>query len=285
MSIVVTGATGQLGRLAVEQLVAAGVDPASVVAAGRNPERLAELAEALNVRTAVIDYSDPATLAAAFDGAGVLLFVSGSEVGQRVAQHTAVIDAAKAAGVGRVVYTSAPHADTSELILAPEHKATEDALKASGLAWTLVRNNWYSENYAGTVAQARETGEVVTSTGDGRVASASRADYAAGAVAVTLGEGHEGKVYELAGDVAWTFDDFAATLSDVLGRPVTHRNVTADEQLAILRGAGLDEGTAGFVVALDQGIARGDLADASGDLSRLIGRPTTPLADTLRTLA
>jgi NAD(P)H dehydrogenase (quinone) len=285
MSIVVTGATGHLGRLAVEGLVAAGTDPSTVVAAGRNPERLAALASEQGVRTAVIDYADPSSLETAFAGAETLLFVSGSEVGQRVAQHTAVIEAAKAAGVGRVVYTSAPHADTSELVLAPEHKATEEALRASGLTWTILRNNWYTENYAGTLQQARETGEVVTSTGDGRVASATRADYAAGAVAAVLGSGHENQVYELSGDVAWSFDEFAAAASEVLGVPVVHRNVTADEQLEILRSAGLDDGTAGFVVALDQGIARGDLAEATADLRTLIGRPTTPLADTLRTFA
>ncbi len=284
MSIVVTGATGHLGRLAVEGLVAAGVHPSTVVAAGRNPERLATLASRLGVSTAVIDYSDPSTLEVAFTGAETLLFVSGSEVGQRVAQHAAVIDAAKATGVGRVVYTSAPHADTSALVVNPEHKATEEALRASGLAWTILRNNWYTENYAGTLAQARATGEVVTSTGDGRVASATRADYAAGAVAAVLGEAHEGKVYELSGDVAWSFDEFAAAASEVLGVPVVHRNVTGDEQLVILRAAGLDEGTAGFVVALDQSIARGDLADATADLRTLLGRPTTTLADGLRTL-
>ncbi|GAA4838423.1 SDR family oxidoreductase [Luteimicrobium xylanilyticum] len=284
MSIVVTGATGHLGRLAVEQLVAAGADPSAVVAAGRDPERLADVASRHGVRTAVIDYADPASLEKAFAGADVLLFVSGSEVGQRVAQHTAVIDAAKASGVGRVVYTSAPHADTSALVVNPEHKATEEALRASGLTWTILRNNWYTENYAGTLQQARATGEVVTSTGDGRVASAPRADYAAGAVAVVLGEGHENTIYELSGDVAWNFDEFAATASEVLGVPVTHRDVTPDEQLELLRSAGLDEGTAGFVVALDQDIARGDLADATDDLRTLIGRPTTPLADALRAL-
>ena len=284
MSIVVTGATGHLGRLAVEGLVAAGTDSSTVVAAGRNPERLATLAGELGVRTALIDYADPASLEAAFDGADVLLFVSGSEVGQRVAQHQAVVDAAVNAGVGRVVYTSAPHADTSALVLAPEHKATEEALRASGLTWTFLRNNWYTENYAGTLQQARTTGEVVTSTGDGRVASATRADYAAGAVAAVLGTGHDNRVYELSGDVAWSFDEFAQAASEVLGTPVTHRSVTADEQLALLRSAGLDEGTAGFVVALDQDTARGYLADATDDLRTLIGRPTTPLTDALRTL-
>ncbi|ROS26043.1 SDR family oxidoreductase [Cellulomonas sp. PhB150] len=280
MTIAVTGATGQLGRLIVEDLIEAGVAPDQIVAVGRSAERLA----GLPVRTAVASYEDVAALTAAFEGVDTLVLVSGSEVGQRVPQHTNAIEAAKAAGVTRVVYTSAPHADTSDLLLVPEHRATEELLRASGLAWTIVRNNWYTENYAQTVAQARETGVILTSTGTGRVASASRADYAAGAAAVAAGEGHEGRVYELTGDVAWTFDEFAAAVAEVLGTPVVHQAVSADEHAEILGGAGLDEGTVGFVVGLDQGIARGDLADATADLRTLIGRPTTPLAETLRTL-
>lgn len=279
MTIAVTGATGHLGRLIVEDLIEAGVAPEQVVAVGRSPERLA----GLSVRTAVASYEDVAALTTAFEGVDTLVLVSGSEVGRRIAQHTNAIEAAKAAGVGRIVYTSAPHADTSDLLLVPEHRATEELLRASGLAWTIVRNNWYTENYAQTVAQARETGVVLTSTGTGRVASASRADYAAGAAAVAVGEGHEGRVYELSGDVAWTFDEFAEATSAVIGKPVVHRAVSAEEHAEILRGAGLDDGTVGFVVGLDEGIARGDLADATADLRTLIGRPTTPLAETLRT--
>jgi len=280
MTVVVTGATGHLGRLVVEHLLADGTAPDQIVATGRNTGRLAELAEQ-GVRTAAVAYDDAAGLDAAFAGADVLVLVSGSEVGQRVPQHAAAIDAARRAGVGRVVYTSAPHADTSELLLVPEHRETERLLRESGLAWTILRNNWYSENYLGTLDQARQTGVVLTSTGTGRVASAARDDYAAAAAVVAVGTGHEGRVYELSGDVAWTFDDFAATAADVLGRPVEHRSVSGDQQAAILREAGLDEGTVGFVVGLDAGIARGDLADATADLRTLIGRPTTPLADTL----
>jgi len=283
MTIAVTGATGQLGRLIVEDLIARGVAPDQVVATGRSTERLADLAEQ-GVRTVAASYEDVASLTAAFEGVDTLVLVSGSEVGQRVAQHANAIEAAKAAGVGHVVYTSAPHADTTALVLAPEHKATEELLRGSGLAWTIVRNNWYTENYAQTVAQARETGVILTSTGEGRVASASRADYAAGAAAVAVGDGHEGRVYELTGDVAWTFDEFAAAVSQALGTPVVHQAVSPAEHAEILSGVGLDAGTVGFVVALDEGIARGDLADATTDLRTLIGRPTTPIAETLRTL-
>ncbi|MBT0993829.1 SDR family oxidoreductase [Cellulomonas sp. DKR-3] len=285
MSVVVTGATGHLGRLVVEGLLAAGVAPGEIVAGGRRTERIADLAER-GVRVVTLDYGQPGTLGAAFAGADTVLLVSGSEVGQRVAQHTAAIEAARAAGVRRVVYTSAPHADTTALVLAPEHRATEELLAASGLVVTVLRNNWYTENYVAALQQAAETGEVVASVGDGRVASATRADFAAGAVAVLVGPGadgrYDGRTLELSGDVAWTHDELAGAAAEVLGRPVTFRRVTPDEQRAALLAAGLDEGTAGFVVALDQNIAAGDLADATDTLRTLLGRPTTPLVDGLR---
>lgn len=281
MSVVVTGATGHLGRLVVEGLLEAGVAPQDVVAGGRRTERLADLA-ARGVRVAVVDYDRPQSLSEAFSGAETLVLVSGSEVGRRVPQHRAAIDAARAAGVRRAVYTSAPHADTSSLAVVPEHRATEEMLAHSGLAVTVLRDNWYTENYVPALQQAAATGEIVSSTGDGRVASASRADYAAGVVAVVTGQGHEGRTYEVSGDYAWTHDELAEAAAQVLGRPVVHRRVTPDEQRAQLLAAGLDEPTVGFLVALDQGIAAGGLADATETLRTLIGRPTTPLVDGLR---
>jgi NAD(P)H dehydrogenase (quinone) len=282
MTIVVTGATGHLGHLIVESLLARGAEPARIVAAGRQVDKLAGLA-ARGVTTAQIDYSDEASLAAAFAGADTVMLVSGSEVGQRVAQHSAVIAAAKAAGVARIVYTSAPHADSSALILAPEHKATEELIRASGLNFTLLRNGWYSENYLGVLEQAEVSGEIVASVGDGRVASASRADYADAAAAVLLGEGHDGAVYELSGDVAWNFDDLAAASSDILGREIVFHALSTEEHAAALTAAGLPAPTVDFVVGLDTNIRDGLLAETSGDLSRLIGRPTTPLLQGLRT--
>ena len=284
MTIAVTGTSGHLGRLVVESLLARGAAPADVVALARATDKVADLAErGVVVREA--DYDRPETLAPALDGVDVLVLVSGSAVGQRVRQHGAVIDAAKGGGVGRVVYTSAPHADTSPLVLAPEHKATEELLAASGLSTTILRNGWYTENYVGDVQQARETGEIAHSTGDGRVASASRADYAEAAAVVALGArdgAHDGAVYELSGDVAWDLDELAAAAADLLGRPVTYRRLTPEEHREQLLAAGLDEGTAGFVVALDGNTRDGLLAETSGDLARLIGRPTTPLAEGLR---
>lgn len=281
MTIVVTGATGHLGRLAVESLLARGVAADTIVAGGRSIEKLADLADR-GVRTARIDYTDAASVAAALDGADAVLLVSGSEVGQRVEQHRTVIDAAVAAGVGRIVYTSAPQATTSPLILAPEHKATEELLQASGLAVTILRNGWYTENYVGTVTDAAGTGVIAASVGEGRVSSASRADYAEAAAAVLTTEGHEGAVYELSGDVSWNFAELADAASELLGTPVSFQSLSPEEHLAALAAAGLDQGTAGFVVALDGNIRDGLLDGTSGDLARLIGRPTTPLVDGLR---
>jgi NAD(P)H dehydrogenase (quinone) len=284
MTIVITGATGHLGRLAIEHLLARGVAASDIVGGGRDAQKLAELA-ATGVGTAALDYTDPASLDAAFAGADTVVLVSGSEVGQRSAQHRNVVDAAKRAGVGRIVYTSAPHATTSQLVIAPEHKVTEEAIAASGVPSTILRNGWYHENYAGTFAQVAESGVYVASTGDGRVASAARSDYAEAIAAVLTSDGHEGAIYELSGDTAWSGDDFASAASTALGREVVFRSVSPEEHLAILRDAGLDEGSAGFVVALDANIRDGLLSETSGDLSLLIGHATVPLVDYLRAQA
>jgi NAD(P)H dehydrogenase (quinone) len=280
MTIVVTGATGHLGRLIVESLLRDGTPAGDIVAAGRAVEKLDDLA-ARGVRVARIDYTDPASLAAAFEGADTVMLVSGSEVGKRFEQHSAVIDAAKAAGVSRIVYTSAPGATTSALLLAPEHKATEEYLHASGLPFTILRNGWYHENYTQAAQRAAESGTLAASVGDGRVASASRADFADAAAAVLVGDSHEGRTYELSGDVAWSHEELAAVISDLTGTTVTYVSLSPEEHLQALVSAGLDEGTAGFVVGLDGNIRDGLLAGTSGELAALIGRPTTPIRDTL----
>lgn len=283
MSIVVTGASGQLGHLVVEKLLGRGIAPDDVVATGRSVDRLADLA-ARGVRTARFDYAD-ADLTGVAETGDTLLLVSTDVPGNRVALHSAALDAAVRAGVGRVVYTSAPRADDTALVLAPEHKATEELVRAGGLPYTLLRNNWYTENYAPTLRQARETGTVVGSAGDGRVASATRADYAAATAAVLTTDGHAGATYELGGDTAWDFAELAAAIGTVLGREVTYAPVGPEEHRSALLAAGLGEGTAGFVVALDGNIRDGALAEVTHDLSRLTGRPTTPLVDGLRPLA
>jgi len=284
MSYVVTGATGQLGRLTVESLLERGVDPAEIVATGRSVDRLSDLA-ARGVRVEVLDF-DAVPDSVSWLGAGdVVLLVSGSEVGRRVSQHTAVVELAQRAGVRRIVYTSAPAADDTALVLAPEHAATERVIRSSGLPFTLLRNGWYTENYLPTLDQARATGVVAGSAGDGRIASAPRADYAEAAAVVLSTDGHDDAVYELSGDVAWTFDDLAAVFGDVLGRGVTYQRLSPEAHLAALLDAGLDEGTAGFVVALDRNAADGLLGVTTGELAKLLGRPTVPLAETVRTWA
>ena len=273
----VTGTTGHLGPLVVRELLARGVPAADVVALARTPEKAADLG--VPVRRA--DYSDTATLPEALAGVDVLLLISGSEVGRRVAQHTAVIEAAKTAGVQRVAYTSIANADHSTNPLQPEHRATEDVLRASGLPFTIFRNNWYLENYTGQVPQYLATGEVLGIDGDARIGAATRADMAAAITTALLDEGTAGTTFELSGPPI-TLAGVAEAVTDVTGTKVAYRDATPEELTAILRGAGLDEGTAGFVVALDESIARGDLDVRGDDLERLLGRPATTLADALR---
>jgi len=284
MSLIVTGATGHLGRLVVESLLANGTTASDIIATGRNIDKLADFA-ARGVQVAELDYTKPETVAAVVKQGDTLLLVSGSEVGQRTAQHAAVITAAKDAGVARIVYTSAPKATTSALVLAPEHKATEENLVASGVPFTILRNGWYTENYADEIEKGRENGTIVASVGDGRVASASRKDYADAAAVVLVGDDFAGKTFELSGDVAWSFDDLAAAIAGIAGTDVTFTNLTPEAHAELLASFGLDEGTVGFVVALDGNIRDGLLAETSGDLARLIGRPTTPLAGGLAAAA
>lgn len=278
MAIVVTATTGHLGRKVVEWLLARGVDPSDILATARRPEGLAELAER-GVRTARLDYDDvdPTVLSAG----DVLLLVSGSEVGRRESQHGNVVEAAAGAGVARIVYTSAPSADDTTLVVAPEHAATERLVKESGLPFTILRNGWYTENYVSAFEQTRETGAVVASTGNASVASASRDDYAEGAAVALTTDGHEGAVYEFSGDEAWTFNDLAGAFGDALGREVSYRPVTPEEHEELLLGAGLDEGTVGLLLAIDKNVADGLLAVRTGELSKLIGRATTPMPVTV----
>lgn len=283
MTYLVTAASGHLGRLVVESLLTRGVDAADIVAAARTPENIQDLA-ARGIKTVELDYDRPDTVAAALEGIDRILLISGSAPGARVAGHRNVIEAAKKAGVERLVYTSAPRATTVDYALGADHRATEEAIAASGIPAVIVRNDWYTENYAMDLGRAAETGVIAASVGDARVASASRADYAAGAAAVLVEDGHIGQVYEFAGDVAWNYDELAQAASEVLGREVVYQRLTSEQLAAGLTEAGLDEGTVGFVVGLEQAIAGGVLSGTDGTLARLIGRPTTPLVDGLRAL-
>jgi NAD(P)H dehydrogenase (quinone) len=279
MSIVVTGATGELGSLVVDRLLET-VPASEIAAVVRNKEKAAGLA-ARGVELRVADYDRPETLTGVFRTGDRVLFISGSEVGKRVPQHTAVIDAAKAAGVAQLAYTGVLGGPDADFQLAAEHKVTEQLILDSGLPYTFLRNGWYTENYTANLAPVLEHGAVVSNAGNGRVASATRADYAAAAAAVLTGEGHLGKAYELSGDVAWSFAEYAAEVSKAAGKEIAYNNVPAAVHQEILVGAGLPEGFAAILVDVDEAIARGLLAGTSGDLARLIGRPTTPMAETV----
>ena len=279
----ITGASGKFGRLAVEGLLDAGTDPSQIVALVRTPAKVADLADrGVIVRAA--DYDEPASLVTALDGVDTLLFVSASEAGKRIPQHQAVVDAAVAAEVGRVVYTSLLRADTSAMALAAEHKATEQALAASGLDVTLLRNSWYIENYTDQLATYLDTGVILGAIANGRVAAATRADYAAAAVAVLTGTGHGGAIYELGGS-AFTMTELADTITEVTGRPVVVKDVSVAEYTDLLVGFGLEPGTAAFVAGLDGAAAHGALDTDSTDLATLLGRPTTSLIDAVRAAA
>ncbi|MFE3940695.1 SDR family oxidoreductase [Streptomyces sp. NPDC059118] len=279
MSIVVTGATGELGRLVVEQLLAT-VPAGEIAAVVRDEEKAAPLA-ARGIELRVADYNRPESLKDVFRAGDRVLLISGSEVGRRVPQHTAVIEAAKAAGVAQLAYTGILGGPDADFQLAAEHKVTEQLILDSGLPHTLLRNGWYTENYTANLAPVLEHGAVVANAGDGRVSSAARADYAAAAAAVLTGEGHIGAVYELSGDVAWSFAEYAATVAAATGKEIVYKNVPAAVHQEILVGAGLPEGFAAILVDVDEAIGRGLLAATSGDLARLIGRPTTPVAETV----
>jgi NAD(P)H dehydrogenase (quinone) len=277
--IVVTGATGHLGRLVIEELLKQR--PArEIVAAVRDPRKAADL-EARGVEVRLADYDRPETLAPAFAGADRLLLISSSEAGRRLPQHRAAIDAAVQAGVGHLVYTSILHAEASKIALAAEHIATEALIQASGLPYTILRNGWYIENYTENLAPALEHGAILGAAGDGRVAAATRADYAAAAAAVLTGSGHENTVHELAGDAAFTMAELAAEVSRATGKPVIYKDLPPDAYIAALAGAGVPRPFAELLADADLGVARGDLADDSGTLHRLLGRSTTSLRSAL----
>lgn len=279
-TILVTGATGHLGRLAIDALVDRGVSPGDLVALVRDASRASDLADrGVVVRTGSFD--DPASLDAALAGVDRLLFISGSEVGRRVEQHRNVVDAAVRADVELVAYTSIVRADSSPLALAAEHRDTEEALAASGLPTVLLRNSWYVENYTGQVHVQLEHGVVLGAAGEGRVSAATRADFAEAAAVVVSEDGHVGQVYELGGDRAFTLAEYAAELSEQSGTPVVYRDLTVADYAAALVGAGVPEGYAQALASSDDGLGRGALLVETGDLSRLLGRPTTPLSEAL----
>jgi NAD(P)H dehydrogenase (quinone) len=278
MSIVVTGATGQLGGFVIEGLLEK-VPVSQVTAVVRDEEKAVGLADR-GVTVAVADYNAPGTFVGLFAPGDKVLLISSSEMDRdRVAQHQVVIEAAAAAGVALLAYTSAP--GTLKAGLADAHRGTEQALAESGAPYVLLRNNWYSELIAGQLPRVLEHGVMVRAAGEGRVASAARADYAAGAVAVLTGTGHEGKTYELSGDAAWSYAEYAAEVSRQAGKTITYNPVSPEAYIGILTSAGLPELYARIMADSEASMAKGELAGVNGQLSRLIGRPTTPIADTV----
>lgn len=274
--IVVTGATGQLGRLVIDSLLKS-VPASEIVAAVRNPDKASDLA-ARGVQVRQCDYNQPATLDTTFKGADKLLLISSSELGQRTSQHRAVIEAAQRANVKLLAYTSVLHADTSPLGLAVEHQETEALLRASGLPVVVLRNGWYTENYAASIPVALAHGIVLGSAGAGKIASAARADYAAAAAAVLTRDDQAGRVYELAGDICYTLAEFAEEIARQSGKAVLYQDLPEADYKAALISAGLPEGFAALLADSDVGASQGGLFDDGHQLSQLIGRPTTPLA-------
>ncbi|WP_033321521.1 NAD(P)H-binding protein [Streptomyces yerevanensis] len=278
MGIVVTGATGHLGRLVIDELLEK-VPADQVTAVVRTKEKAADLAER-GVRIAVADYNVPETFDGLFSAGDKVLLISSSEMEKsRFAQHKVVVDAAKAAGVALLAYTGT--AASLKASLADDHRATEQVILDSGVPYVLLGNYWYHENETEQLGQILAHGTVLRAAGEGRVASASRADYAAAAVAVLTGEGHENKTYELGGDEAWSLAEFAAEIGRQTGREIAYTPVPADALTGILTEAGVPGPVVAMLVGVDVSIEKGELAVLTGDLSRLIGRPTAPIADSI----
>ncbi|WNJ79045.1 SDR family oxidoreductase [Cedecea neteri] len=278
--IAITGASGQLGRLIIEDLLKT-VKAEEIVAVVRDPAKVNDFSNR-GVQVRAADYGDVSALAKAFSGVEKVLLISSSEVGQRAAQHNNIIAAAKQAGVKLIAYTSLLHADKSPLALAEEHIVTEQQLKDSGVPFVLLRNGWYTENYLASVPPAIQHGVFIGSAGEGKIASATRADYAAAAAKVLTLDNQAGKVYELAGDHGWTLAELAAEVSQQSGKPVVYQNLNEADFKAALQGAGLPEGFAALLANSDAGAEKGGLFDDSHQLSKLIGRPTTPLRDSVK---
>jgi NAD(P)H dehydrogenase (quinone) len=274
VSIVITGATGQLGRLAVEQLLGAGVPADQIVATGRDIAKLGELAAKHGVQTRQADLADPASLAAAFAGADKVLLVSTTTPSERFDNHRRAIDAARNAGVSLLVYTSTLNASDAEMLLADAHRQTENYLRDSGVPFVILRNGWYLENYTAQLPLIAEHGALLGSAKEGRVSAASRRDYATAAAAVLTRDGHAGATYELGGD-AFTLSELATSISEVLGDPVSYRDIPVEDYVNVLRSAGLPDEVAETVADADAGLARGELFTNSRDLERLLGQPAT----------
>jgi NAD(P)H dehydrogenase (quinone) len=282
MSIAIIGATGQLGGHAVDALLERGTPANDILALGRNQDRLAQLA-GKGLRTAVVDLDDKEATAASLDGADALVLISVGGMSGGLAPRANAVEAAQVAGVGRLVYTSVLQAPTTRLVIAPDHKATEEIISASGIPATILRNGWYTENQRPDFDSARQRGVIANSIGEGRIASAPRREYGEAIAEVLTTPGHEGQAYELSGDRAWSFAEFAEVAHDVLGSPVRYEILTAEqEHQQLVAASGLDGATADLFTRAYADMRSGALSLTNGDLAKLIGRATEPLSDTLR---
>lgn len=281
MRIAVTGATGHLGGLIIESLLNESVEASDIVAIVRNEEKAKDLA-ARGINIAVATYDDEAALKAALNGVDRLVFVSASEVGKRVEQHSNIIAAAKEAGVSFIAYTSLLNLDSSELFLAPEHQATEKMLAESGIDHANLRNGWYWENYAAALETGKAMGKFFSAAGEAKVAGAARKDFAEAAAVVVTTDGHAGKTYELAGAPALTYPEIAAQVGEVLGTDVEYVNLTVEEYEKSLLDAGLPADFAAGLAGADPVIEKGALYSESTDLQDLIGRPASTVAETFK---
>lgn len=277
MKIGITGASGQLGRLVIAHL-SKKVAKENLVALVRNPEKVSDL----GIEARAFDYDQPEHLSAALNGIDSLLLISGSEIGKRTQQHKNVIDAAKNAGVKNITYTSLLHADTSTLVLAPEHLATEEAIKASGMAFTLLRNGWYTENYTASVPGALQNGAFIGSAGEGKISSAARNDYAEAAALIVAENNHQGKTLELSGDEFYTLTDLAKELSAQAGKEIPYQNLSENDFTKALEQVGLPEPVAQVYAGFDTAASKGDLYDEGTTLSQLLGRKTTSLSEVIK---
>ena len=282
MKIAITGATGQLGHFVIESLLK-HTQTTNIVALVRDSKKAdALIQQGIEIR--YFDYDQPESLAPALKGIDKLLLISANEIGRRTPQHKAVIDAAKHAGVPYIAYTSLLNADLSLLGLAHEHRITEALIKDSGLTYTLLRNNWYSENYLAGLAHVIETGTLYGAAGEGRISSAARQDYAEAAAKVLLSDDHDNQTYELASSSSFTLADLAAYIAEASGQAVQYQNISPEDYTQALNAAGLPASLVDVIVDADVQTQKGAMFSKSKDLENLIGRPTTPIQSQIKAL-
>lgn len=281
ITVAVTGASGNLGRAIAEGLLDV-LDSQDVVLITRTPDNLADLAaRGADVRRG--DFDDPASLSAAFAGVDRLLVISGDVLGARVHGHVAAFRAAVEAGVGHIAYTSMGNpSDDNPAIAAADHRATEQALRATGAAWTILRNGIYADLQVDAAAGAIATGTLLTNAGNGRNAYVTRADCAAAAIAVLTTDGHERKAYDVTGPEALDAEDLATIYGELGGRKVGIAHADDESWVAaMVQHAGMPEPMARILATFGAAQRQGYAAVVTPTVERLTGRPPTSLREFL----